>query len=169
MAGLGKVNWEIGEYGKEPTGFSVNIPELTATNIAAKTTQIQALNSALALIIVGTRQTYKVTSSIVDMSNAYPSDKNAQRERKWTVTYQDVLPFFDAPDNTIPNPGFHKLFTVDIPTADLSLLVTRSDTVDVADFGTELAGFATAFEAVVRSPYNGSVQVLSFTASGRNL
>ena len=169
--GLGRVKWKINEYSREGSGFSVAITELVAANIAAQTTLITNLRSALGNIILGVVADQTVTSSTANISNLLAASVNAQRERKWLVQYEDSTQWADAPDNSIANPGYHKKFTAEIPTADLSLLLTRSDTVDAADpdLGTELAAFITAFEALVRSPYNGAVNVLQFTAVGRNL
>jgi len=167
----GRLSYGIGEYGKEPTGFSVAIPELTATNIAAQTTLITNFRIALGDIILGTVQEQKVVSSVLANTAAFPNDKNAQRERKWTIAYHDNQLYLDAPDNTIINPGYNKTFTTDIPTADLSLLLHRSDTVeaDDPDLGTALTAFKTAWNALVKSPYSGSTLIDAFIASGRNL
>ncbi len=167
----GRLSYGIGEYGKEPTGFSVAIPELTATNMAAQTTLITNFRIALGDIIVGTVQEQRVVSSVLENTALFPNDKNAQRERKWTVAYHDSQLYLDAPTNTVVNPGYNKSFTTDIPTADLSLLLHRTDTVeaDDPDIGTELAAFIVAWEALVKSPYSGSTQVDAFVAAGRDL
>lgn len=171
MTAQGRVGYDIGEYGGEPTGFRINIAELTATNIAAQTTLINTFRAKLGNIILGTVKKEEVTAHSNGLTNLLPSDVNAQRERKWLVAYQDVTQFLDAPDNTINNTGYHKTFTSEIPTADLSLLTSRADVVygDDPDLGTELSEFKTAWEALVKSPYNGATEILSFTAVGRDL
>lgn len=171
MTAQGRVEYGINEYSREGTGFSVAIPELTAANMAAQLILIGTFRAKLAGIILGVIAKETVTAKSNQLSNLLASDKNAQRERKWLVQYQDVTQYLDAPDNTINNTGYHKKFTTEIGTADLSLLISRSDTIDASDpdIGTELSDFIDAWEALVKSPYGGATGVLAFTAVGRNL
>jgi hypothetical protein len=68
-------------------------------------------------------------------SGSAPSDPVAQREVKWLVRYHDAA---------------GRKYSVEIPTADLSLLDTDSEFLDLA--ATYPAAFKTAFEDVVVSP-----------------
>lgn len=171
MTAQGKVDYQLIDYGNEKSGFSVAIPELGAANIAAQLILIGTFRAKLGNITLGTVGKEVVTAKNNALSNVLPSDVNAQRERKWTVLYQDVTQYLDAPDNTINNTGYHKKFTIDVPTADASLLTGRPDVVFADDpaLGTELSEFKDAFEALVKSPYGGATEVMSFTLVGRNL
>jgi len=115
-----------------------------------------ALKAALEDITLG-ELAKETRSSYVDIvSNDAPTDANAQRERKWLVTYRG---------NTS-----EKLFRVEIPCADLTgHLLPASDEADLAE--TDMAAFVSAFEAFQRSPDNGTenVTVVSIRAVGRNI
>jgi hypothetical protein len=104
------------------------------------------------------------------LSNTPPTDPSAQVERKWLVTYEDDLPFFDDPVNAIPNEGFGKLFQMEIPTADIETAGILLDNSDDADLTfAAMATFVTAFEDIARSPYGGTVNVIKVTTVGRDL
>ena len=91
------------------------------------------------------------------------------------MVYRDILEFLD-PVNAIGNPGFGKLFTAEIPTADASLTVAGTDKADFSD--PAIIAFKAAFEANARSPYNQSnasglpgpfIEVVDMVLVGRNL
>lgn len=110
-------------------------------------------------------------SKITRITNAPASDPEAAREEKWVVTYEDTTEFLDAPANTIPNPGYGKVFNVEIPCADLSQRIDNSEIVYTPAMASPPAAvgtFVSGFEGVVRSPYSGSVQVLEIRSVGRN-
>jgi hypothetical protein len=171
MTAQGKVSYGLIDYSNEKTSFAINIPELVAANIAAQLILIGTFRAALGNIILGTVGQETVTARANSLSNVLPTDVNAQRERKWLVVYQDVTQYLDAPTNTINNTGYHKKFTAEIGTADLSLLVGHTDTVSVDDpsLPAELDTFRDAWNALALSPYGGATAVLSFVAAGRNL
>jgi hypothetical protein len=161
----------IMDYNKESTKFQVHTAEITAANFAAQLILFDNLKAATGNIILGTVTDGRLTSPIVAYSNTPPSDKNAQRERKWVVRYEDATQYLDAPTNTINNPGYRKEFSTEIGTADLTKLTGRSDTIAADDPGldADMLAFITAFEAFVKSPYTGAANILEFVAVGRNL
>lgn len=117
---------------------------------------ITALTSAVQAITLGELHK-EVYSTLVDIvTNDAPTDAEAQREKKWLVTYRA---------NTS-----QKIFRVEIPTAaPTGHLLPASDEADLTE--TDMAAFVAAFEAFVRSPDNGTeaVTVLSVRFVGRNI
>lgn len=94
-----------------------------------------------------------------------------QRENKWLVTYEDITEFLDA-GNTIPNPGYRKLFSLEVPCADLSIREDNSEVIYTEAGGgvnADVANFVTSLEAAARSPYTGAINVLQIHSVGRNL
>lgn len=166
MAGFG--NFTLLDHNGEKSTTSFYTGNITAASLPGTLTQFGALRTAIDGIVLGTiaQETLKVFET--KLSNARPSDQNAQRERKWLVVYEDNLPFFDNPTNLIPNEGYKKVFTFEIATADIATrLNANSDEADLANAG--IAAFKTAFEAISRSPYGGTTTVLKLIAVGRNL
>lgn len=152
------------DYGREGASFSFNTGPVTALTIAGLLTEFGALRSATAAITLGTITDEAQYAWRTNLDNTKPTDPNAQRERKWLVTYEDNTATLGV---GIDNPGYKKVFNTEIPTADLSKLTTDTDIVDLTQ--TEIADWVTAFEAIAKSPYGGSAHVLQIAAVGRNL
>jgi len=140
----------------EPESGSFRLPviTLTAANLDAQVALQDALAVAIAGITLGTvRHTTTLLKETVGTSTPAAS-KYAQRENKWLCRYHDVTT--------------GQKFRVSIPTADLSILPDNSEFIDL----TTGAGddFKTAFEAVVRSPADGThaVTLDSVQFVGRN-
>lgn len=151
------------DYSNEKGFVSLNIPLVSAANLAATTSAINALVAAADDIVGGTLN--KRTLTIPSAGSAtLPSDEEAQREEKWLVGYTDTLANL-AVGTT--NPYFGKKFTVEIATAELTgHLQVNSDFADLAE--TDVAAFVTAFEAFARSPSGGTVNVNYIRYVGRN-
>lgn len=160
----------VKDYSKEISSSAIHIGGVTAVSLPGLLSDIDDYRSAVDAIIVGVIRSDSLTAFKTNLSTAIPASPQAQRERKFMVTYADDLPFFDDPVNAIPNEGFGKVFNYEIPTADFSLtglFPTNTDEVDLAQ--TQIAAFVTAFEAVARSPYGGTVEVLAITGVGRSV
>ena len=154
------------DYGREKSRMQVNIGPLTAANFTAKRDAIDDLKAAIPGMILGEIRTTSINESFAE-SAAPVTNVNAQRERKWRITLRDVTQFFDV-GNTINNVGFGSTFDIELPTADLSLLTTESDFVDLTE--TAVAAFVTALEAVANSPWGGNeCEVVSIEHVGRSL
>lgn len=127
------------DFSSEKSNWGVNIVDLTAANVVAQTALLATLKTAVDGIV----NTSRVSSETVfDKTNVGggtpPTDPLAQRENKWLVRYVGDATF--------------KVFTTEIPGADLTLLSTDPQT-DFADLsGGAMTSFVSAFEAVVRSP-----------------
>lgn len=160
------------DHSGEKSRVSFNLAELTGANFAdtindvgtnatTGATLIEAISTLSLMTFAGISFTrsYKV-------DNARPANKNAQRERKWVVVYEDTTAELAA---GVPNPGAGKIFTFEIPGANLN-----DDTLqlngDYANLG--FAGwqdFVDRFEAEAKSPYGGTPNVIEAYAVGRNL
>jgi len=127
--------------GAEKSSWAFWTSTLTAANFTAQTGLISALFTAALDLTLGSQAGTRVlaVSTVSAVENTNPL---AQRENKWLVRYHDT--------------GGTK-FTLEIPTADLSLLDTGTEFLDLA--GTEAAAFKTAFEAVVKSPDDPTLTV----------
>lgn len=156
------------DYNGERSAMQFYTGNVTATSLPGLLTEWGTLRSAIQGIIIGTIAQEELSVFRAKLSNTLPSDANAQRERKWLVVYEDVTEFFDPPVNAIPNAGYRKVFTFEIPTAKLTgLLKPNSDEADLSVAAVQ--AFVNAFEQTARSPYGGQVNVLKLVAVGRNL
>lgn len=156
----------IGEYDpKETSSMGLNPGPVTAANFNAKRAALDTLKGVMGNISLGEVRRINLTISTAE-SVAEVTDTNAQRERKWLVTYRDNTEFLDVAD-TIENTGFGKLYNVEVPCADLALLDQQSDDLDLAATG--VAAWITAFEAVQNSPSGGNeIEVISIKHVGRS-
>jgi len=164
MVGHGSIT--LIDYDAEVAASSFYTGDVTAVSLPGLLTEFGALRTAIEGITLGVVRQEALKVFDTRLSNSKPSDKEAQRETKWLVVYEDNLPFFDDPVNAIPNAGYLKIFTMEIGTADLSLLNTDSNTMNITSGAG--ATFKTAFEAIARSPYGGTVTVRQVQHVGRN-
>lgn len=155
----------IQDYNGETSNTGLNVGAVTAVSLPGLLTDIAAYRAAIDGLILGTVKSDQLTAYKTPGTNALPSDQNAQVERKWLVTYDDITTFFDAPVNAIPNAGFGKIFNLEIATANAELLTDNQEEL-VLGSGPGLA-FATAFNNLARSPYGGEARVLSVVLVGR--
>lgn len=141
------------DHENEPGHTLIHLRNLDATNYNTITTNLDNYKNAIAPITLGTIEKAYFTKEFPEASGYPSSDGEAQRQKKWTLSYLDNCQFMDV-GNTIPNGGYLKTFTLQIPTPDLSLLPDGESNLDLSA-GVGLA-FKTAFDANVRSPYNWS-------------
>lgn len=165
----GRLGFSMLDYSREDSAFSVATGEVTAVSLPGLLTEVGALRTAVDGITLGTVMQEKLSVFDTNLSNTPPTNPLAQVETCWSVTYEDILPFFDDPVNAIPNEGFGKVFHVTIPTADIAAagrLAPNSDHAVLTEAG--MSAFKTAFEAIARSPYGGTVRVIDVMFEGRN-
>lgn len=135
----------------------VHLGDITAISLPGTLTAVGNLRAKIGDITLGYFASESLLVDETTLTGDAPTDPLAQRGIKWTVGYIDTTQWANAPTNTIPNPGYQKLFTIQIPTADLSLLADGQEDLDLtADPG---LAFKTAFDATCRSPYRGNVSV----------
>jgi hypothetical protein len=147
----------IRDWDKKMGDMQVNTGLVTSLTLPALLTQIGALRTATAALVIGTVANEKQTVFDTILSQAVPTDPMAQRGNKWLVSYHDNTQFFDPPVNAIPNDAYLRKFRVMIPTANNDLLSANDTFLDLTA-GPGLA-FKTAFEAVAKSPAGGSVVI----------
>jgi hypothetical protein len=128
--------------------------DLATGNFTAWNAALDALQTAINGITLGTLATERRVADDKFLSRVRPSSKEAQREKKWLVRYEDTVT--------------HKIYRNEIPTADLSLLTSGSDTIASFPVG-PLADFKTAFEAAVLSPAKNTVTLLTLEYVGKRL
>lgn len=155
----------ISDYNGETSVITIGTGAVTAVSLPGLLTNIAAMKAAIDGIIIGIPKSDTLRAYKTPISNALPADQNAQVERKWMVTYDDITQYFDAPVNAIPNAGFGKIFNVEVATADATLLDDNQEFLDISS-GPGLA-FATAFNNMARSPYGGAGRVLTIELVGR--
>jgi len=156
------------DYDGETSTTTVHTGAVTAVSLPGLLTQFGALRTAMDALSVATISNEALNVFSTKLSNVKPTDENAQRERKWLVFYEDSQQFFDPGVNAIPNAGYKKVFHHEIPGAliDGQLLANT----DIADLSTAAwIAYKDAFEDIGRSPYGGTVTLLSAEVVGRNL
>jgi len=155
------------DHSGEGSSVTVITNNLTAGNFATKLAQYQALVSAIEGVNLGTLNQSQLTAFVARGSNVPPTNSAAQREIKWLVSYQDNQQYLDPPTNVVVNNGFGKLFSIEIPCADPSLVRPNTDIADL--LLPAWTAFIAAFEAFALSPYGGSVKVVGARLVGRAL
>lgn len=138
----------------ETTNFQIPITTLTPANVAATETLAGNLATAIAAITLGNVVQRDLVYWRQSFERVPAASTLAQRENKWLVRYHDSVTF--------------QRYQVSIGTADLSVLPSGSEFIDLTA-GDGLA-FKTAFEALAKSPADGSHTVIvdSVQFVGRN-
>jgi len=128
--------------GAEKSSWAVWATTLSAANFTAQTGLAAALWTAALDITLGSQSSTRLlaASTLSAVENTNPL---AQRENKWLVRYHDTA---------------GTKFTVEIPTADLSLLTLGTEFLNLDDSG-PIAAFVTAFEAYAKSPDDPTLSV----------
>lgn len=156
------------DYDGQSSTMTVNVPQTKPMG------EDIAWNDFLIATDYITRGIYTTSVEANRVSYAPPMSKAvdplANRQSKWLVTYTDTTEFLDPPTNSIRNPNYRKLFTLEVPTADLSLRVGNSDQVfPAASVPTAITTWITAFESIARSPSGGMISVLRIMDVGRSI
>lgn len=165
---MGNYSFSVRDRSDELSAVSIRIGAVTAATLPGYLTSTGAFRDATDALVLGViaKDEMKVFSNQLDA--ARPTSPWANRETKLLVRYKDITENFSAIEGVVPNEGFGKAFSLEIPTPDLSLtglLIDGSDFVNVSQ--TQIAAWVNAFEAVAVSPYNGNVEVQSIEVVGR--
>jgi hypothetical protein len=152
MAG-GEIVLSVRDYDGDVGTTSLRTGAVTAVSLPGLLTQIGAYRTAVEGLIIGEMAKESLTAFSTILSQDRPSDQFAQRDTKWLVHYHDNTQFFDAPLNAIPNAGYLKPFSVELPTANLALLDEGSTVLPAL----AISAYKAAAEAVGRSPYGGAI------------
>jgi hypothetical protein len=156
------------DYSNEKSSFDVATGPVNALTLDEVEGQAGDMKTSIDAVTLGTIQREALTAFDNLLSNTPPASKEAQREKKWLITYIDNTPFLDPPVDSINNPGYQKMFSNTVPTADLAQLnVPGSDEVNITL--EPWATFVTRFQSLARSPYGGQPLVTRIMFVGRNL
>jgi hypothetical protein len=142
LSSAGETYRDYGTPG-EKSSFEITVVDLTAVNVAAQVGLLSTLWGTIDAMVLGNIASRKVVFAQSAPDDTVVTDPTAQRENKWLVRYHDTS---------------GRKFRVELPTANLTLLDTGSEFLDLT--GTEAAAFKTAFEAVAKSPDDQSTVVV---------
>lgn len=152
------------DHSREVGQSSINIVDITAANLAAQQALLTTLGTEVLDITRGILAKVEIVV-VTPGTSILPTDEEAQIEKTWLILFTDTQTFLDPGPDTVPNPGFGKVFQVNWPTATYTThLLDGSDFADLAE--TDIAAFVAAFEALVVSPYGGDVEILSMQVGG---
>jgi len=139
----------------ESTTLRLPITTVNSGNIVAVAGLVTDLETAINAVTLGNPAKSTITSLESNLSDDPAGSTSAQRENKWLFRYHDAVVVTDKA-------------RASIGTADLDFVVNHTEYMDItADEGLALK---IAFEAVVKSPYNGANGVVldSVQFVGRN-
>jgi len=152
------------DFSREVGRSGINIVDITAANLAAQQALLTTLGAEVIDITRGVLAEVNI-QVITPGTSILPVLEEAQIEKTWLILFSDTQQFLDPGPDTVPNPGFGKVFQVNWPTAIYTdHLLPNSDFADLAE--ADIAAFVTAFEALVVSPYGGSIEVQSIQVGG---
>lgn len=149
----GKLTLTYYDESQESSNARFTGVEIDEVNLVAQTAAMTALIAAVNGITMGTLIKSVRQFDEDNFAKTKPGDNEAQREKKWLVTYEDNVTF--------------KHYTSELPCADLSLLSGDGEKADMTDAA--VIAFVTAFEGYVLSPADNAVSVIEIRYVGRNL
>ena len=153
-------SFTILDNSRESSSFGFATGALTPVSLPGALTAFGTLRTKTAAIVKGTIAAEALIVNRTKLSNTPPVDPTSDVGRKLLVTYEDTTEYFDDPVNAIPNAGFGKVFSVEIPDFDDTLAGVMIANTDDVNMGQAAIGeWITAFEALAKSPYNGAVHV----------
>ncbi len=164
MPALGSVHKSRIVYGdvtEETSALEVYNGPITALTLAAFLAQFGTLQTATDAITLGLRRQQSWIGDLTTVSNAWPTDRAAQRESKLLVDYMDDVT--------------EELFQLTVPTVDFSKLNYVPMGGDAVEFKApaahaDIIAWVAAFEAIAHTPRSdvNSVTVVGMRYVGRN-
>lgn len=166
------------DYSGETSTVSFWVQDVGASNYASVTQDIDEVKDAIIAFSLAQVKQAGMTKNFPEASSP-PTDPNAQRERKALVIYEDTTAYIDDPTNTVANPGFGKLFQLEIPAPRVleddgttSCLVAGTDLYDLSS--PAVSALIAGLEPNIRSPYNHTstaptVAIRKIVHVGRNV
>lgn len=144
---------------KETSPFKIFVTQLTVANLAAFDTAWATFKTSVIAITLGVHKSDKVLVYDTPISGLLPTSEFARRENKLLIRYSG--------DTTGSK---HR---VEMPGPDMDVLTSETGDANfivLADAGV-MAAFVTQFEALAKSPLDGSeaVSIDSVQYVGRNL
>lgn len=166
------------DYSNETSTVSFWVQDVGATNYASVSQDVDEVKDAIIAFSLAQVKQAGFTKSYPEASSP-TTDPTAQRERKALVIYEDTTQYIDDPTNTVANPGFGKLFQLEVPAPRLfeddgvtSIIVAGTDLYDMGS--TAVQAFVAGIEPNIRSPYNHTstaptVAIRKIVHVGRNV
>lgn len=150
--------YTLKDWSNENSNVTVHVGDITAVSLPGFLTEFGDLRDAIDAITLGTVHKERWVGDDTLISSALPGSEEAQREKKWLVTYTgDTL---------------GRVYQIEIPTALLTgHLVAGSDLANMAS--ANMIAFVAAFEQIARAPDDvtsvETVTIQSIRYVGRNL
>lgn len=163
---LPRAGLTIIDYDGEISKVGYGIPPATAGNIATILNDANQMRLAIQGMILGRVQSMYGQMYNQKLTQARPTNVNAQRERKWLVRYYDSTEFLDI-TAAVLNPNYLEIDSIEIPTANLALLSAGSDRADPTH--PDVIAFVEEFEDSARTKFGTRLKVIEIIAVGRNL
>lgn len=166
------------DFSGEVSTISFWVQDVGASNYASVTQDIDEVKDAIDAFSLARIKQAGLTKTFPE-NQASATDPNAQRERKALVIYEDITPYIDAPTNTVANPGFGKLFQLEIPAprmyeddGNTPIMVIGTDLYDLSSVA--VGELVAGLEPNIRSPYNHTstqpaVAIRKIVHVGRNV
>lgn len=154
------VKYSLKDYDGERSGTIVNIPDVTAANIDALSTQAATLRTTMEALMLQGWYSADMSESLYN-TNPSVTDQYSQRESKWVIIVEDNLG------------NVYK--ANEIPCAKLAILengnkyIYKNKAVAIATAAADVTAFVAAYEALARSPSGGVVTVVDIFQAGRNI
>jgi hypothetical protein len=141
---------------REKSSMTFNFGPITAVTLPGFLTQFADLRTKTEAITLGALASDQWTGDRTVYSVTPPTDRNAQRERKFLVIYRDNTSL--------------ALYRVEIPTADYGI-ATFGPSGDEIIIGTSgpIYDWVQSFQTLARSPEGNAVTVISIKGVGRNI
>lgn len=172
MGTIGTITIE--DYDGEVTTTTVNLQNISQSgdNYASVTQDLDEIKDSIITVVRGVVRKVTVSKSFPESLDEVTSVE-AQRETKWLVTMRDTTQYLDVL-HAVPNPGYLKLYSFEIGTANLTYLDEHDEEMDVSQVPG--SAFKTSMEANTRSPWNNNPEagitptqvVVSIIHAGRN-
>lgn len=153
--------WTISDYSDEKSSFKLYNGAVTPTSISGYVTDLGTMRTAIQNLVLGTVASEMWIGDNTAISQARPTDPDAQRERKGLIVYKG---------NTN-----NKLFTATLPTirtktaGGASLIIAGTDKFDLA--APLVAPFVSDFQSLARTPDSDleTVTIVEIRLVGRNI
>jgi len=153
----GELGFTMRDNNGDQSSLGIHTGEVTAVSLPGLLTQVGQIRTAIEGLTLGVVANERLSVFNTKLSALRAASPVAQVETKWVVGYHDNTAFFDDPVNAIPNAGYQKPFTLEISTADYSLLEDGTEELDITTALSPGNVFKLAFENTARSPYGGEV------------
>jgi len=176
---LGQFTFSYNDYDGDNGLVGGNLVPLTAANLAAQQALLVTYQAALQNIILGEPITETIVLKVKDNSTrTKATDVNAQRGKKWLVTFVDVSQYLDAPANVVVNPNYLKTSSYELPTADLAARGSNQEIIYTKEAGSSFAdaayqaaidAYVDAAEDVRKSVTGGLIEIVQIESVSRNV